>query len=94
MASIVIFYGLKKWRVLLILHPLFLVSLVVLGFIMAVSYSRQLFSVAYIIYFLFLSYEVYRQIIVTKEVNFGMIAAVLCGFIILGLIAGSVFVII
>ncbi len=93
-ASIVIFYGLKKWRVLLILLLLFLVSLLVLGFIMDVSYSRQMFSIAYIVYFLFLSYEVYRQIIVTKEVDFGMIAAVLCGFIILGLIAGSVFVII
>lgn len=93
LASIVIFYGFKKWRVLLIILLLFLVSLEVLGFIIDVSNSRQMFSVAYIIYFLFLSYEVYRQIIVNKEVGFGMIAAVLCGFIILGLIAGSVFVI-
>lgn len=94
LASIVIFYGLKKWRILLILLLLFLASLQAIGYFMDIPKSRQMFSVAYIIYFIFLSYEVYRQIFRAKEVDFGMIAAVLCGFIIMGLFAGSVFVII
>lgn len=94
LASIVIFYGLKKWRILLILLLLFLTSLEVLGFLMDIPRSRQMFSVAYIIYFIFLSYEVYRQIYLAKKVDSGMIAAVLCGFIIMGLFAGSVFAII
>lgn len=94
LASFVLFYGKKKWRIPLIILVVFLVSLEVFDFIFDIPKSRSLFSIAYIIYFIFLSFEVYRQILVTKEVDFGMVAAVLSGFIILGLLGGSVFVII
>jgi len=94
LASFILFYGKKAWRIPLIFLLLFLVSLEVFDFLFDIPRSRSYFSLAYIIYFIFLSVEVYRQIIITKEVDFGMIAAVLCGFIILGLVGGSVFAII
>ncbi len=94
LASLVLFYGKKSWRLPLAGLIIFLISLEVLGLMVDIPKSRYMFSSAYIIYFLFLSVEVYRQILVTKEVDFGMIAAVLSGFIILGLIGGSVFAII
>jgi hypothetical protein len=94
LASFILFYGKKKWRIPLILLFIFLVSLELLNLFFELPKSRSLFSSAYIIYFIFLSAEVYRQIIITKEVDFGMVAAVLCGFIILGLVGGSFFAII
>lgn len=94
LASLVLFYGKKVWRLPLIVLLIFLISLEALNLVMDIPRSRYLFFIAYIIYFLFLSLEVYRQILVNKIVDFGMIAAVLCGFIILGLVGGSVFSII
>lgn len=94
LASLVLFYGKKVWRLPLIVLLIFLVSLETLNFVLDIPHARYLFFIAYIIYFLFLSLEVYRQILVNKEVSFGMISSVLCGFIILGLVGGYLFSII
>jgi voltage-gated potassium channel len=94
LASAILFYRKKKWRIPLLLLLVVLVILELLHQLTGFSDSRILFSFTYIIYFVFLAAEVYRQILTTKEINVGMIAAVLCGFIILGLIGGSVFSII
>ncbi len=72
----------------------FLAIVELLDFFIGLPKVRLLFSSTYIIYFILLSIEVYRQIIHAKDVDFGMISAVLCGFIILGLAGGSVFSII
>ncbi|WP_346858040.1 potassium channel family protein [uncultured Draconibacterium sp.] len=93
-ASTVIFYGKKRWRYPLILLLFFLFVLEFLNLTITVPNSRLMFFSAYIIYFLFLSIEVYSQILKVKDVDVGMIAAVLCGFIMLGLIGGYVFSII
>ena len=94
LASAILFYGKRKWRIPLVLLLVILVVLELLHQFTGFSNSKILFSFTYIIYFFFLAVEVYRQIITAKEINFGMISAVLCGFIILGLIGGSVFSII
>jgi voltage-gated potassium channel len=93
LASAILFYGMKKWRIPILLLLVVLVLLELISQLTGFSDRRILFSF-YIIYFIFLAAKVYRQILTTKEVNIGMIAAVLCGFIILGLIGGSVFSII
>ncbi|MCY1723321.1 ion channel [Prolixibacteraceae bacterium Z1-6] len=94
LASTIIFYGKRKWRYPLMLLLIFLASLFFATFLINIPKIGLLFFSVYIIYFLFLSVEVYRQILKTKDVDIGMIAAVLCGFIILGLIGGYVFSII
>lgn len=93
-ASIFLFYGKKRWRLPLLL--LFSALVVLEGINLFIGYSniRLVFAATYIVYFIFLSTEVYRQILKTKEVNIGVISAVLCGFIILALIGGSIFSII
>jgi hypothetical protein len=91
LASTILFYGKKKWRIPLYLLLVFLVILEMINLFTTFANSRMLFSLSYIIYFLFISTEVYRQILTTKDVDVGMISAVLCGFIILGLAGGSVF---
>jgi voltage-gated potassium channel len=57
-------------------------------------HSKLVYAITYIIYFIFLSTEVYGQIIKTKEVTASVISAVLCGFIILGVLGGYSFVIV
>lgn len=94
LASTILFYGQKKWRIPLMLLLSLLIVLEFLNHFTGFANSRILFSIVYIIYFIFLSTEVYRQILITKDVDIGMIAAVLCGFIILGLFGGSVFAIV
>lgn len=94
LSSLVLFYGKKVWRLPLIGLLVFLVSLEVLNMLLDIPHTRYLFFIAYIIYFLFLALEVYRQILINKNVDFGMISAVLCGFIILGIVGGYVFSII
>lgn len=93
-ASIVVFYGKKRWRLPLFIMFLLISGLVVLNLIFGFSYLRLAFSITYIIYFAFLSTEVFAQILKTKEVTISVISAVLCGFIIIGLIGGYVFSII
>ena len=94
LASTVLFFGKKKWRIPLYFLLVFLVVLEIINLFTTFTNSRILFSISYIIYFVFLSIEVFRQILTTKDVDVGMIAAVLCGFIILGLAGGSVYTII
>lgn len=94
LASTILFYGQKKWRIPLFTLLFLLIALVLINQFTEITHSRIIFSFMYIVYFVFLSAEVYRQIIIAKYVDFGMLAAVLCGFIILGLIGGSVFSII
>lgn len=91
LASAYVFYGMKKWRLPLAFLLVFLITLELIDWFFGFQKSRILFSAAYIIYFIFLSVAVYRQILRAKDVDVGMIAAVLCGFIIMGLVGGSVF---
>ena len=93
-ASIIIFYGKKKWRLLLFALFVVLMVLELVNLFTGFSSSRILFSIAYVIYFIFLSVEVYRQVLTARDVDFGMVSAVLTGFIILGLIGGTLFSII
>lgn len=93
LASLVLFFGKKIWRIPLIILVGVLIGLEVLNMVMDISGSRYLFFILYMIYFVVLSFEVYRQILTAKQVDFGMVAAVLCGFIILGLVGGSAYVI-
>ena len=65
-----------------------------LNLIFDLTYTRLIFSISYILYFLFLSGEVYRSLLRTKEVTLEIISAVLCGFIMLALIGGYFFIII
>lgn len=94
LASAFIFYEKKNWRLPTMSLLVFLFIVELLDFSIGVPKVRLLFSSTYIIYFIILSLEVYIQIIRAKEVDFGMISAVLCGFMILGMIGGSVFSII
>ena len=93
-ASMVVFYGKKRWRLPLFIMFILLSGLVVLNLIFGFSYLRLVFSITYIVYFVFLSTEVFSQIIKTKDVTASVVSAVLCGFIIIGLIGGYVFAII
>jgi len=94
LASTILFYGKKKWQISLYFLLVFLVILELINQFTTFTNSRILFTTSYIIYFIFLSTEVFRQILTTKDVDIGMIAAVLCGFIILGMAGGSVFTVI
>lgn len=94
LASAFIFYSKKNWRLPIALFLVFLVTVELLDFFIGFPKVRLLFASTYIIYFIILSAELYLQIIRTKEVDIGMVSAVLCGFIIMGLAGGSVFSII
>lgn len=94
LASAFIFYTKKNWRMPIAAFLIFLVSLEVLNYFITVPKVRIVFFASYVIYFIILSVEVYRQIIRNKEVDIGMVSAVLCGFTILGLIGGFVFTIV
>lgn len=50
------------------------------------------FRLLYIVFFLGISTNLYRQIYLAKDINAGMISAVFSGFMILGLIGGILFV--
>jgi len=95
LASMVLFYGKKKWRLPLLLIFLTISVLVVFDLLLGrTGYLRVIFALTYMVYFVFLSTEVFHRILRMKEVNLSSISAVLCGFIILGLIGGYVFSII
>lgn len=90
-ASNILFYGKKKWR-----FPLFVLLLVLIVtevFNILIGFERVglIFTITYVVYFILISTEIFRQIFRSKEINIGMVAAVLCGFIILGIVGGSVF---
>jgi voltage-gated potassium channel len=93
-ASSVLFYGKKKWRWTFLAILALLIIIEAITLIFGFPYSRMVFAITYIIYFLFLSIEVFRQILTTKEVTSSTISAVLCGFIILALMGGYTFLII
>jgi len=94
LASTLIFYDKKKWRLPLILLITVLVFLEILNLFTGFEFIEVVFTIIYIVYFIFLSYEVYSQILKAREVNIGMVAAVLCGFIMLSLIGAYVFILI
>jgi len=52
---------------------------------------QLLSAILYIIYFIAISIHVYRDIYMTKEVDSKMLAAVFCGFIMLGVLASFAF---
>lgn len=90
-ASLVLFYGKKKWRIPLKTLLLCIVGIEVISIILEINYLRPLFGLVYLVYFFFLSIELFRQILKTKDVSFEMVSAVLCGFIILGLAGSYIF---
>lgn len=90
----ILFHEKKKWRLPLLLLLTTLIVLEVIILLFAYSFINTVFSIIYIFYFVFLSIEVYRQILKAKHVTASVISAVLCGFIILALIGGYIFIII
>jgi len=94
LASLIIFSGKKHWRLPLLILLAGVISVEGLNLIFNLTYTRLIFSLSYILYFVFLSGEVYRSILKTKEVTVEVISAVLCGFIMLALIGGYFFIII
>ncbi|HYQ58170.1 MAG TPA: ion channel [Draconibacterium sp.] len=90
-ASFLVFHKQRVKRVFYFLVIAFLVLLEVVNVLQLINNIRIAFFLTYIIYFAILSLKVYQQILFSEEVSQGMIAAVLCGFIILGLIGGFVF---
>lgn len=94
LASTVLFYGKRKWRLPLLVLLVLLIVIEGYDLLFGFTYSRLVFAVLYIIYFVFLSAEVYRQMLKAKEITMSMISAVLSGFIILGLIGAYTFSII
>ena len=94
LASIILFYGKKKWRLPLLILLVSLLVIEAVNLLFGFQHIRLVFAITYIIYFAFISTEVFSQILKTKEVTVNVISAVLCGFIIIGLIGGYVFSII
>ncbi len=94
LASLVLFYGKRRWRLPLFIMLIIISGLVALNLIFEFSNLRLAFAITYIIYFAFLSTEVFSQIIKTKDVTASVVSAVLCGFIIIGLVGGYAFSII
>lgn len=94
LASITLFYRKKKWRLPLLIMLIAIIGLIVLNLFFSLSFIRIAFAITYIIYFVFLSTEVFAQIFKKKDVTVSVISSVLCGFIIIGLIGGYVFSII
>lgn len=94
LASIILFYGKKRWRLPLFILLVALLVIEAVNLFVGFPYIRLVFAITYIVYFLFISTEVYSQILKSKDVTIGTISAVLSGFIILGVIGGSVFSII
>ena len=90
-ASVILFNGRKMRRFGFIALLSILISLEMVNLFVGIPWSKIFFSTAYMIYFCFLSVEVYSQIIKARNVNGGVVAAVMCGFIILAMIGGSVF---
>jgi len=94
LASTLLFYEKKRWRLPLLMLLVTLIILEVLNLLTSFSFISVVFSLIYIIYFAILSIEVYSQILKAKEVSISVIAAVLCGFIILSLIGAYAFILI
>lgn len=93
-ASNLLFHEKKRWRLPLFLLLATLIVLEVIKLIVGFSFINITFDIIYVLYFVLLSIEVYSQILKAKEVTFSVVAAVLCGFIILSLIGGYTFIII
>lgn len=90
-ASLMVFHNRIRKKIFFFTVIVLLVLLEVANLFFEVPNTRLVFYSTYIIYFTLLSVQVYRQVLFSKEVNPGMIAAALCGFIILGLIGGFIF---
>lgn len=93
-AGLFLVYEKKAWRTFIaILLP---IMLSIEGYFLFGGQQdvRLLMGNLYLIYFLGISIEVYRQIFLAEEVNLDMIAAVLSGFIILCMIGSMLFFVI
>ena len=90
-ASLMVFHNRIRKKIFFFTVIVLLVLLEFANSFFEVPNTRLVFYSTYIIYFALLSVQVYRQVLFSKEVNPGMIAAALCGFIILGLIGGFIF---
>lgn len=90
-ASLVLFYGKKKWRLPLKILLATIIIVEILSITLNLNYIRSSIGMVYIVYFFFLAIELFRQIWQTKEVNSEMVSAVLCGFIVLGISGAYLF---
>ncbi|WP_347841323.1 ion channel [uncultured Draconibacterium sp.] len=90
-ASLLIFHNRLRKKLFFLLVIILLVALELCSSVVIIPNTKLAFFLTYIVYFAFLSVNVYRQVLFSKEVSIGMIAAVLCGFIILGLTGGFIF---
>lgn len=93
-AGLFLVYEKKAWRIFIALLLPLMLSLEGY-FMLGGEYDvRLILGNLYLIYFLGISVEVYRQIFQAKEVNLDMIAAVLSGFIMLCMIGSMIFLLI
>ena len=90
-ASLVLFYGKKKWRLPLKMLLFTIVIVELVSFFLHTQMLRSVIGFVYVVYFVFLSTELYRQIWKNNEVSREMLSAVLSGFIILGLAGTYIF---
>lgn len=94
LAGMILFHERKGWRIPLLLVFFGMLVCEIMMEFQGMQFYRQVFVGLYIIYFIFLSKEVFFLIIKTKEVTSSMISAATCGYLILGILGGSIFIII
>ena len=83
-----------KNKYLKIFFILFFVILTI-GFVedlLAPNHYYLYFGITYVWYFLMLSFKVFNKVLLSKEVNKEMLSAVICGFILLILVASLIFI--
>lgn len=91
LVGLLLFFKNKYLRTLF----LFFFATITLGFIADIMGTKQYylyFGIAYIIYFLVLTFNVFNKVLLSKEVNREMLSAVMCGFILLIIVSSFVFI--
>ncbi len=94
LAGIVFFSGKTRSRLLLLFLLTSMVVLEVINLIVGFSQIDVAFAILYITYSVLLSVVVYGHILRARDITISVVAAVLCGFIMLSLIGGYFFIII
>lgn len=62
-----------------------------LGLVSEMSAVLQLYPILYIVFFIALSIRLYKDIYIAKEITVEILAALFCGFIILGILTAFIF---
>ena len=95
-AGLLLFRNHKRWfyRIIMVLA---FILLLLEGLKLASASSRTMnliSEISYLLYFLIMTVEVFRQILLAKEIDFNMVAGSFCGFIMLAIIGSFLLAII